>query len=49
MIEAPDLDEAVLLRAVEAPDGVRVGPVLVPVVDVVDVEGVRRVVFMVLG
>lgn len=44
-MDAPDLVEAVLLSAVEADEGVREGPV---VVWVVEVEGVRRVVFMAL-
>ena len=48
-MEAPDRVEAVLLRAVEAVDGVRVGAMPVPVVDVVEVEGVRRVVFRAFG
>ena len=42
-MEAPDLLEAVRLRAVEAVDGLRLGALPEPVVDV---EGVRRVVEM---
>lgn len=38
-MEAPDRVEAVRLRTVEEEERVREGP---PVVDVVDVEGVRR-------